>query len=154
MGALDARSRRAARAPPARRLPLAALGPGPEQACAARRVRGQDRRQARAHRRQPERIVNAPITSVTVLEDRAAVSRRGKATLAAGQHRLVVERVAPVLADKTLTATAAGARVLDVRCERYLAPWRAPAVAIASLGSAGARSAPGGSAESIAGGPA
>jgi hypothetical protein len=73
--------------------------------------------------------VNAPIASVTVLEDRAAVTRRGSVALPAGQHRLVVERVSPVLADKTLTATAAGARVLDVRCERYLAPWRDPAAA-------------------------
>jgi hypothetical protein len=71
----------------------------------------------------------APITAVTVLEDRAAVTRRGAASLGAGQHRLVIERVAPVLADKTLTAAAAGARVLDVRCERYLAPWRDPAAA-------------------------
>ena len=70
--------------------------------------------------------MNAPITSVTVLEDRAAVTRRGSVAVAAGQHRVVVERVAPVLVDKTLTAVAAGARVLDVRCERYLAPWRDP----------------------------
>ena len=73
--------------------------------------------------------MNAPIASVTVLEDRAAVTRRGSVALAAGQHRVVVERVSPVLADKTLTATATGARVLDVRCERYLAPWRDPAAA-------------------------
>ena len=73
----------------------------------------------------------APITRVTVLEDRAAVTRRGSVALAAGQHRIVVERVAPVLVDKTLTATASGARVLDVRCERYLAPWRDPGVAAA-----------------------
>jgi uncharacterized protein DUF4139/uncharacterized protein DUF4140 len=73
--------------------------------------------------------VNAPITSVTVLEDRAAVTRRGSVQVAAGQHRIVVERVAPVLVDKTLTASAAGARVLDVRCERYLAPWRDPGAA-------------------------
>lgn len=73
--------------------------------------------------------MNAPIASVTVLEDRAAVARRGSVELAAGQHRVVVERVAPVLVDKTLTATAAGARVLDVRCERYLAPWRDPGAA-------------------------
>jgi uncharacterized protein (TIGR02231 family) len=72
--------------------------------------------------------VNAPITSVTVLEDRAAVTRRGTIGLAPGQHRVVIERVAPVLVDKTLTAIAAGARVLDVRCERYLAPWVDPAV--------------------------
>ena len=71
----------------------------------------------------------APIVSVTVLEDRAAVTRRGSVQVAAGQHRIVVERVAPVLVDKTLTAVAAGARVLDVRCERYLAPWRDPGVA-------------------------
>lgn len=70
--------------------------------------------------------MNAPIISVTVLEDRAAVTRRGTASLAAGQHRIVIEGVSPVLADKTLHATASGARVLDVRCERYLAPWRDP----------------------------
>jgi hypothetical protein len=73
--------------------------------------------------------VNAPITSVTVLEDRAAVTRRGSVQLAAGQHRIVVAGVAPVLVDKTLTAAAVGARVLDVRCERYLAPWCDPAAA-------------------------
>ncbi|HEX4419403.1 MAG TPA: DUF4139 domain-containing protein [Kofleriaceae bacterium] len=70
--------------------------------------------------------MNAPITSVTVLEDRASVTRRGTVQLAAGQHRVVVEGVAPVLVDKTLTAVAAGGRVLDVRCERYLAPWVDP----------------------------
>jgi hypothetical protein len=74
--------------------------------------------------------VNAPITSVTVLEDRAAVTRRGSVQLAAGQHRIVVAGVAPVLVDKTLTAAAVGARVLDVRCERYLAPWCDPAAAL------------------------
>ena len=64
------------------------------------------------------------IAQVTVLEDRAAITRRGSVELAAGQQRLVIERVSPVLADKTLTATCSGARVLDVRCERYVAPWR------------------------------
>ena len=71
--------------------------------------------------------MNAPITAVTILEDRANVTRKGSMPVAAGQHRIVIERVSPVLVDKTLTATAAGARVLDVRCERYLAPWRDPA---------------------------
>lgn len=66
----------------------------------------------------------APITAVTVLEDRAAITRRARCTVAAGQHRLLIEGVSPVLVDKTLTASANGARVLDVRCERYLAPWR------------------------------
>lgn len=70
--------------------------------------------------------MNAPITTVTVLEDRAAITRRGVTSLAAGQHRIVIEHVSPVLADKTLFANATGARVLDVRCERYLAPWRDP----------------------------
>lgn len=68
----------------------------------------------------------APVVAVTVLEDRASITRRGATSLSAGQHRLVIEGVAPVLADKTLTAVATGARVLDVRCERYLAPWRDP----------------------------
>lgn len=70
--------------------------------------------------------MNAPIIEVTVLEDRAAIARRGTTKLAVGQHRIVIERVSPVLVDKTLTATATGGRVLDVRCERYLAPWREP----------------------------
>jgi len=64
------------------------------------------------------------IAQVTVLEDRASITRRGQVALAGGQQRIVVERVAPVLADKTLTATCTNARVLDVRCERYVAPWR------------------------------
>jgi len=68
-----------------------------------------------------------PIAAVTVLEDRAAITRRGTVAVRAGQQRVIVEGVAPVLADKTLVATCGGARVLDVRCERYLAPWRDPA---------------------------
>ncbi len=68
--------------------------------------------------------MTAPIVSVTVLEDRASVTRRGTLAVRAGQQRIVIERVSPVLADKTLTATCVGARVLDVRCERYVAPWR------------------------------
>ncbi|MBA3457586.1 MAG: DUF4139 domain-containing protein [Deltaproteobacteria bacterium] len=71
--------------------------------------------------------MNAPITAVTVLEDRASVTRRGTRSLAAGQHRITIEGVSPVLVDKTLTAICTGAKVLDVRCERYLAPWRDPA---------------------------
>ena len=64
------------------------------------------------------------IAQVTVLEDRAAITRRGTVKLAAGQQRIVIDRVSPVLADKTLTAACSGARVLDVRCARYVAPWR------------------------------
>lgn len=66
----------------------------------------------------------APVVAVTVLEDRASVTRRGAVSLAPGQHRVIIDRVSPVLADKTLAATCAGARVLDIRCERYVAPWR------------------------------
>jgi uncharacterized protein (TIGR02231 family) len=68
--------------------------------------------------------VAVPVVAVTVLEDRASVMRRGTLSLVAGQQRVVIDRVSPVLADKTLTATCTGARVLDVRCERYVAPWR------------------------------
>ena len=64
------------------------------------------------------------IVAVTVLEDRASITRRGKVVVRGGQQRIVVDRVSPVLADKTLTAAATGARVLDIRCERYVAPWR------------------------------
>ncbi|HEY5921789.1 MAG TPA: DUF4139 domain-containing protein, partial [Kofleriaceae bacterium] len=67
---------------------------------------------------------DAPVVAVSVLEDRASITRRGKLAVKAGQQRIVIERVSPVLADKTLTASCAGARILDVRCERYVAPWR------------------------------
>ena len=59
-----------------------------------------------------------------MLEDRARVIRRGTASLPAGQSRLIVRGVAPVLVDKTLTATTSAGRVLDVRCVRRLAPFR------------------------------
>jgi uncharacterized protein (TIGR02231 family) len=64
------------------------------------------------------------VAAVTVLEDRASITRRGNVALAAGQQRIVIERVSPILVDKTLTATCSAGRVLDVRCERYVAPWR------------------------------
>ncbi|MCB9560866.1 MAG: mucoidy inhibitor MuiA family protein [Kofleriaceae bacterium] len=66
---------------------------------------------------------DAPVVEVSVLEDRARVIRRGTVAVPAGQSRLVIARVAPVLVDKTLTATAGAARVVDVRCRRALAPW-------------------------------
>ncbi len=64
--------------------------------------------------------MQAPVVGVVVLEDRASVTRRGACSMPSGQHRIVVEGVSPVLADKTLLAAASGARVLDARCERYL----------------------------------
>jgi hypothetical protein len=76
-------------------------------------------------RGKPEvRQIMAPVSAVTVLEDRASVTRRGSVSLAQGQQRVVIERVSPALVDKTLTATCTSARVLDARCERYVAPWR------------------------------
>ncbi|MCC6524263.1 MAG: mucoidy inhibitor MuiA family protein, partial [Polyangiaceae bacterium] len=69
----------------------------------------------------PERRpVSLPVTTVTVLEDRAHVVRRGRVRLAGGLERLAVLGVAPVLADKTLAAraVAGAARVTDVRALR------------------------------------
>jgi uncharacterized protein (TIGR02231 family) len=83
--------------------------------------------------------MNAPITAVTVIEDRAMVTRKATFAVAAGQHRVVIERVSPVLVDKALTATADGARVLDVRCERYLAPWVDPDAGPTEAGDAAVR---------------
>src|SRR5262245_55742073 len=70
------------------------------------------------------RQINAPVATVTVLEDRASVTRRGSVSVAAGQQAVVIERVSPITVDKTLTATCTSARILDARCERYVAPWR------------------------------
>ncbi len=67
---------------------------------------------------------NAPVVAVTVLEDRASITRRASLSIDAGQQRITIEHVSVVLADKTLFASATGARVLDVRIERYLAPVR------------------------------
>lgn len=71
---------------------------------------------------------SAPVVAVTVLEDRASVTRRAALSIAAGQQRVTIDRVSAVIADKTLFATATNARVLDVRLERYLAPVRANTV--------------------------
>lgn len=69
---------------------------------------------------------DAPIARVTVLEDRAMVTRSGPVPPITGQLRLIIPHVSPVLTDKSLRATApAGTRVLDVRCVRSMAPWRA-----------------------------
>ena len=62
--------------------------------------------------------MSAPVTRVTVLEDRAAVTRAGTFTLAAGQHRITIERVSPVLVDKTLIGIATGGRVRPGARER------------------------------------
>ncbi len=63
-------------------------------------------------------VAQTRVEEVTLSEDRAHVVRRGKAMLPAGVGQLVVEGVAPVLADKTLRVTVAGARVGVVKVER------------------------------------
>jgi uncharacterized protein (TIGR02231 family) len=72
-----------------------------------------------------ESVLEAPIARVTVLEDRAMVLRKATVPAGQGQARLVVASVSPLLVDKSLRVTTAGAKVLDVRCVRAMAPWRA-----------------------------
>lgn len=63
----------------------------------------------------------APVTQVTLLEDRAQVRRAGALTLSPGQHTVVVTDVAPVLQDLSLRASATGpGRVIDARVRRAL----------------------------------
>lgn len=71
--------------------------------------------------------VDVPVAEVTLLEDRGMVRRRGSVVLPPGRSRLRIDRVAPVLVDKTVAAelsASSGAalshdtRVLDVRVER------------------------------------
>jgi len=66
--------------------------------------------------------LDAPVRSVTLLEDRAQVTRRGSVRVAAGQNRLLVHGVAPVLQDVSLRAEVltGKARVADVRLRRAL----------------------------------
>ncbi len=65
--------------------------------------------------------IDLPITEVTVLEDRAMVTRSGPVELVAGLMRLGVEGVSPTIVDKTLSvrvAQGAGARVVQARIAR------------------------------------
>jgi uncharacterized protein (TIGR02231 family) len=67
------------------------------------------------------RELDAPIAAVTLLEDRARVVRRARASLDGEAVRFLVADVAPVIADKTLFARikgAAGASVADARVVR------------------------------------
>ncbi|MCX5936400.1 MAG: mucoidy inhibitor MuiA family protein [Pseudanabaena sp. LacPavin_0818_WC45_MAG_42_6] len=68
--------------------------------------------------------LNAPFTTVTLLEDRAQVQRMAKVTLTAGLWRVHVAKVAPILSDKSLRAEfsdrISGARVNDVRVRRQM----------------------------------
>jgi len=64
--------------------------------------------------------IEAPIRDVTVLEDRAVITRRARFELPVGTARLFVDGVSPVIVDKSLTAELCGgkARVADVRVVR------------------------------------
>ncbi len=68
--------------------------------------------------------LDAPVAVVTLLEDRALVRRIGKTHLTQGLWRLQIEKVAPVLSDKSLRAEFCGdypeARIDDVRVRRQM----------------------------------
>ena len=66
--------------------------------------------------------LEAPVRTVTLLEDRAQVTRQGTVRVRAGQNRILVRDVAPVLQDVSLRAEvlAGKARVADVRIRRGL----------------------------------
>ncbi|MHB8877097.1 MAG: mucoidy inhibitor MuiA family protein [Myxococcaceae bacterium] len=64
---------------------------------------------------------DAPVRKVTLLEDRAQVRRSGKVSLKAGQNRLDVKDVAPVMQDVSVRAEVSGkAKVLDARVRRAM----------------------------------
>jgi uncharacterized protein (TIGR02231 family) len=65
--------------------------------------------------------VQAPVSQVTLLEDRARVIRRGSLRLSKGSNVFVVEDVSPVIVDKTTVARllgGEGAQVTDVQVRR------------------------------------
>jgi hypothetical protein len=66
--------------------------------------------------------LEAPVRGVTLLEDRAQVTRQGTVRVRTGQNRIVVHGVAPVLQDVSLRAEVLSgkARVADVRIRRGL----------------------------------
>ncbi|MBW4494230.1 MAG: mucoidy inhibitor MuiA family protein [Oscillatoria princeps RMCB-10] len=71
-----------------------------------------------------ELTLDAPVSTVTLLEDRAQVRRIGKTLLNPGLWRIKVEPVAPVLSDKSLRAEFCQdfglARIDDVRVRRLV----------------------------------
>jgi uncharacterized protein (TIGR02231 family) len=69
---------------------------------------------------EPQRLtLDAPVTSVTVLEDRAVVTRRVELVLSSPQLVLTLVGISPVVVDKTLTVTAEGpVDVVDVGVKR------------------------------------
>ena len=70
----------------------------------------------------PHLVLDARVARVTLLEDRAQVTREGKIRLEAGSRRLKVVGVAPVIADRSLVARGPeGVRVDEARVVRV---WR------------------------------
>lgn len=68
------------------------------------------------------RTIELPVTHVTVLEDRALITRSGRVELAAGLHTLCVRDVASVVVDKTLSVRAStGGRVVQAGIYRTAA---------------------------------
>jgi len=66
-----------------------------------------------------EQDVTLPVTTVTVLEDRAQVTREARLHLPPGHHRLRISGFSPVACDRTLVARAgADVQVVDVRVRR------------------------------------
>lgn len=75
--------------------------------------------------------VAAPVVAVTLLEDRATVTRAGVSRLEAGLQRLQVTGVAPVLVDDSLDVTLeasgeTGATLVDARVVRQWTPTPSP----------------------------
>lgn len=67
--------------------------------------------------------LKAPITRVTLLEDRAYVRRQTQLDMPAGRSRWCLSGVSPLLVDKTLSAQLKGsAKVIQVSVERTLPP--------------------------------
>jgi len=90
-------------------------------------ARDEVRRDAETRAAEPDgreiRAVEIPVVTVTLLEDRAHVARRGSVTLAGSGsgERVRVERIAPVASDKTLAVTVVegtGVAVVDARVRR------------------------------------
>jgi uncharacterized protein (TIGR02231 family) len=68
--------------------------------------------------------IDAPVSTVTLLEDRALVHRVGKTPFSPGLWRVKVENVSPIMANKSLRAEFSGdypnARIDDVRVRREM----------------------------------
>lgn len=70
----------------------------------------------------PHLVLDAPVRRVTLLEDRAQVTRAGTLRLSAGSHRVKVVSVSPVIVDRSVVARAPkGVRVDETRVVRQ---WR------------------------------